>query len=156
MSDLPYAADAEAPLSTEELNVLRKQYEHESEKTNGDVTTQTKFNYAWGLIKSRRSTDQQFGLKLLSEIYNDIPERRRECLYYLALGNFKLGEYTKAKLYNDKLIENEPRNLQAQSLKDLIEKKLKSEGLMGMIITSGIVAVGALIVGSYFKNSSKK
>jgi len=46
------------------------------------------------------------------EIYNEIPERRRECLYYLALGNFKLGEYTEARKYNDKLIELEPGNLQ--------------------------------------------
>jgi len=48
------------------------------------------------------------------------------------------------------------KNLQAQSLKNLIEQKLKSEGMMGMYITSGIVAVGALIIGSYFKSSSKK
>ncbi len=59
------------------------------------------------------------------EIYNEIPERRRECLYYLALGNFKLGEYTEARKYNDKLIELEPGNLQAQSLKDLIKQKLE-------------------------------
>jgi fission 1 protein len=154
MTDLPYAADAEAPLSTEELNVLRKQYERE--KMEGEVTTQTKFNYAWGSIKSRKATDQQLGVNLLKEIFQDTPERRRECLYYLALGNFKLGKYTEARFYNDKLIATEPGNLQAQSLKDLIEQKLKNEGMMGMIITGGIVTVGALIIGSIFNNSRKK
>jgi hypothetical protein len=31
----------------------------------GEVTTQTKFNYAWGSIKSRKATDQQLGVNLL-------------------------------------------------------------------------------------------
>ncbi|CAB5187546.1 unnamed protein product [Rhizophagus irregularis] len=135
MTDLPYAADAEFPLSIEELSVLRRQYEREN--VDGEATTQTKFNYAWGLIKGRKATDQQFGVRLLTEIYNDIPERRRECLYYLAL-------------------DKEPKNLQAQSLRDLIEQKVKSEGMMGMMITGGIVAVGAIIIGSIFKGSSSK
>ncbi|CAB4412705.1 mitochondrial fission 1 protein [Rhizophagus irregularis] len=154
MTDLPYAADAEFPLSIEELSVLRRQYEREN--VDGEATTQTKFNYAWGLIKGRKATDQQFGVRLLTEIYNDIPERRRECLYYLALGNYKLGNYKDAKSYNDLLIDKEPKNLQAQSLRDLIEQKVKSEGMMGMMITGGIVAVGAIIIGSIFKGSSSK
>jgi hypothetical protein len=33
---------------------------------DGDATTQTKFNYAWGLIKSKRAADQQFGVQLLT------------------------------------------------------------------------------------------
>jgi len=123
---------------------------------DGEATTQTKFNYAWGLIKSRRTTDQQLGVRLLTEIYNDIPERRRECLYYLALGNYKLGNYKDAKGYNDILIDKEPKNLQAQSLKNLIEQKVKSEGMTGMLITGGIVAVGALIIGSLVKGSSSR
>ncbi|GBB95278.1 hypothetical protein RclHR1_02500027 [Rhizophagus clarus] len=154
MTDLPYAADAEFPLTIDELNVLRRQYEREN--VDGDATTQTKFNYAWGLIKSKRSTDQQFGVQLLTEIYKDIPERRRECLYYLALGNYKLGRYAEARNYNDRLIDAEPKNLQAQSLSNLIDQKVKSEGMMGMFITGGIVAVSALIIGSFFKSSSRK
>jgi hypothetical protein len=35
------------------------------------------------------------------------PERRRECLYYLALGNFKLGNYGEARRYNDLLLEKD-------------------------------------------------
>lgn len=44
---------------------------------------QTKFNYAWGLIKSNKREEQQDGVRLLSEIFRASPERRRECLYYL-------------------------------------------------------------------------
>ncbi|CAG8499183.1 3401_t:CDS:2, partial [Acaulospora colombiana] len=120
VSDLPYAADAELPVSVEELGVLKRQFEIEG----AEVTTQTKFNYAWGLIKSKRKPDQKYGVQLLAEIFQDSPERRRECLYYLALGHFKLGEYTNAKQFNNQLLEREPTNLQAQSLKKLIEDKL--------------------------------
>ncbi|CAG8499119.1 30324_t:CDS:2 [Gigaspora margarita] len=149
LTDLPYAADAESPLTIEELSVLRRQFEKEVKED--DVTTQTKFNYAWGLIKSRRKNEQQLGVRLLAE-------RRRECLYYLALGHFKLGEYTHARDYNDQLLQREPNNLQAQSLKKLIEDKLNREGLMGAMIMSGVVgaiAIGGLYIASLFKDKRK-
>ncbi|CAG8616931.1 1280_t:CDS:2 [Funneliformis mosseae] len=153
MNDLPYAADAEASLSGEELNVLRRQYYREAEQ--GDVTTQTKFNFAWGSIKSRKAHDQDFGVALLKEIFKEDPERRRECLYYLALGSFKLGRYLEAREFNNKLLKMEPGNLQAQNLQELIEKKHEKEGLLGMVIVGGAVAVGALIVGTIFNKNKR-
>ncbi|KAG8749617.1 mitochondrial membrane protein [Ceratobasidium sp. 428] len=62
-TDLPYAADAEVSLSPDELAVLRIQYEKES--TQGYVSVQTKFNYAWGLVKSPRQEHQVEGVQLL-------------------------------------------------------------------------------------------
>jgi fission 1 protein len=104
---------------------------------------QTKFNYAWvrylhstlppsytlrlliivlqGLVKSNDRADQQLGVRLLSDIFRVAQERRRECLYYLALGSYKLGNYAEARRYNDKLLEMEPTNLQAGNLRTLIE-----------------------------------
>ncbi|CAG8594063.1 11746_t:CDS:2 [Funneliformis caledonium] len=152
MSDLPYAADAEASLSGEELNILRRQYYREVDQ--GDVTTQTKFNFAWGSIKSRKAPDQDLGVTLLKEIFKDDPERRRECLYYLALGSFKLGRYLEAREFNNKLLKMEPGNLQAQNLQELIEKK-HEKGLLGMVIVGGAVAVGALIVGTIFNKNKR-
>lgn len=35
-----------------------------------------------------------------TEIYRAEPTRRRECLYYLALGQYKLGNYEEAKRFN--------------------------------------------------------
>lgn len=58
------------------------------------------------------------------EIFQESPERRRECLYYLALGHYKLGEYTKARNFNNQLLEKEPSNMQALSLNELIENQL--------------------------------
>ncbi|OCK99795.1 mitochondria fission 1 protein [Cenococcum geophilum 1.58] len=149
---LPYAADAESPLKPEELQVLRAQYEKEGEY----VGLQTKFNYAWGLIKSNNRQEQQEGVRLLSEIFRNSPERRRECLYYLALGNYKLGNYAEARKYNELLLDLEPANLQAGSLQSLIDDRVAKEGLVGVAIVGGI-AVAAGIVGSLlFKGSSRR
>lgn len=36
----------------------------------------------------------------LIEIYRSDPPRRRECLYYLSLGHFKMGNYDEARRFN--------------------------------------------------------
>ncbi|KAK0750976.1 putative mitochondrial fission protein [Schizothecium vesticola] len=152
MTQLPYAIDAETPLSKAELDVLRAQYEKEGDM----VGVQTKFNYAWGLVKSDTRTDQHLGVMLLSEIFRTSPERRRECLYYLALGNFKLGNYANARKYNDLLLDNEPANLQATNLRALIDDKVAKEGLMGVAIVSGIAVAAGVIGGVLLRNLGRK
>ena len=91
----------------------------------------------------------------MTDIFRTTPERRRECLYYLALGNFKLGNYAEARRYNDLLLDKEPNNLQAASLRTLIDDKVAKEGMMGMAIVGGI-AVAAGIVGGLIMKSSKR
>ncbi|KAG9769648.1 hypothetical protein KCU88_g6807, partial [Aureobasidium melanogenum] len=150
--NLPYAADAESPLKPAELQVLRAQYEKEGDY----VSVQTKFNYAWGLIKSNQRSDQQLGVQLLSDIFKTTPERRRECLYYLALGNYKLGNYAEARRYNDLLLEKEPGNLQAASLRQLIDDKVSREGLMGVAIIGGVAVVAGIVGGMIMKGSRRR
>ncbi|KAF7555123.1 hypothetical protein G7046_g6631 [Stylonectria norvegica] len=150
-AELPYALDAETPLNASELGVLRAQYDKEGEM----VGVQTKFNYAWGLVKSNQRTDQQLGVRLLSEIFRLSPERRRECLYYLALGNYKLGNYGEGRRYNDLLLDKEPANLQAANLRQLIDDKVAKEGLMGVAILSG-VGIAAGVVGAFILRNSRK
>ncbi|KAK9467701.1 hypothetical protein V1512DRAFT_246455 [Lipomyces arxii] len=145
MSDnLPYAADAEISLTRDELDVLRTQYI----KEEPFVSIQTKFNYAWGLIKSPRREEESLGVRLLTEIFRDSPERRRECLYYLALGNFKLGNYVEARRYNDLLMDREPHNMQARSLNKLIDDQVAKEGLVGLALIGGVVAAGGIVLGA--------
>ncbi|KAL2219544.1 mitochondria fission 1 protein [Thermoascus aurantiacus ATCC 26904] len=151
-SNLPYAADAESPLKPAELQVLRAQYEKEGEY----VGVQTKFNYAWGLIKSNSRSEQQEGVRLLSEIFRSAPERRRECLYYLALGNYKLGNYGEARRYNDLLLEHEPENLQAASLRSLIDDKVAKEGLMGIAIVGGVALAAGIVGGMLFRGARRR
>ncbi|KAJ5616741.1 hypothetical protein N7537_001855 [Penicillium hordei] len=152
MSNLPYAADAESPLKPAELQVLRAQYEKEGDY----VGIQTKFNYAWGLIKSNIRSEQQEGVRLLSEIFRGAPERRRECLYYLALGNFKLGNYGEARRYNDLLLEKEPANLQAASLGGLIDDKVAKEGLVGVAIVGGLALVAGVVGSLVIKGARRR
>ncbi|KAK3074561.1 mitochondrial membrane protein [Teratosphaeriaceae sp. CCFEE 6253] len=149
---LPDAADAESPLKPAELQVLRAQYEKEGEY----VSLQTKFNFAWGLIKSDTRNDQQEGVRLLSDIFRASPDRRRECLYYLALGNYKLGNYAEARRYNDNLLELEQGNLQAQSLRGLVDDKVAKEGLMGVAIVGGLAAAAAVGVGMLMRGAQRK
>jgi len=152
MFSFPDAADAESPLKPAELQVLRSQYEKEGEY----VSLQTKFNYAWGLIKSNLRSEQQEGVRLLSEIFRSSPDRRRECLYYLALGNYKLGNYAEARRYNELLLELEGNNLQAQSLRGLIDDKVAREGLMGVAIVGGLAVAAGIVGGLLVKGAQRK
>ncbi|KZT10075.1 mitochondrial fission 1 protein [Laetiporus sulphureus 93-53] len=153
-TDLPYAADAEVSLSYDELEVLRLQYQKELAQSH--ITIQTKFNYAWGLVKSPIQEHQVEGVRLLQEIYKAEPARRRECLYYLALGHYKMGNYEEAKRFNSLLMEKEPTNLQAQSLATLIDQRVTREGYIGMAIAGGAAALGAIILGSIVRRASRK
>ncbi|OJD22964.1 mitochondria fission 1 protein, partial [Blastomyces percursus] len=108
-----------------------------------------------GLIKSNVRQEQQEGVRLLSEIFKSAHERRRECLYYLALGNYKLGNYGEARRYNDLLLDHEPGNLQAASLRTLIDDKVAKEGLVGVAILGG-VALAAGVVGGLIMKGAKR
>jgi mitochondrial fission 1 protein len=108
------------------------------------------------LIKSDTRADQQEGVRLLSEIFRASPDRRRECLYYLALGNYKLGNYAEARRYNDSLLELEQGNLQAQSLRSLIDDKVAKEGLMGVAIVGGLAAAAAVGVGMLVRGAQRR
>lgn len=108
-----------------------------------------------GLIKSNERAEQQEGVRLLSDIFRNAPERRRECLYYLGLGNYKLGNYAEARRYNELLLDLEPANLQAASLKGLIDDRVAKEGLMGVAIVGGL-AVAAGVVGSILFRGARR
>ncbi|KAI8982149.1 hypothetical protein BDF20DRAFT_453557 [Mycotypha africana] len=122
---VPLIQDAQIPLTPDELEVLRRQFIKEGEY----VTIQTKFNYAWGLIKSTKQEHIELGIKLLT----DAPERRRECLYFLSIGNYKLSNYSEARQFNDQLLKLEPRNDQAIALKQLIDEKVSTEGVIAVL-----------------------
>lgn len=109
-----------------------------------------------GLIKSNIRPEQQEGVRLLSEIFRSAPERRRECLYYLALGNYKLGNYGEARRYNDLLLEHEPQNLQAASLRSLIDDKVSKEGLFGVAILGGVALAAGVVGGLIMKGARRR
>ncbi|KAJ1733612.1 mitochondrial membrane protein [Coemansia biformis] len=152
MSDgyLPYAADAEQSLTGEELLVLQRQYEREMPQAR----VQTKFNYAWGLIKSTSKREQRSGVKLMHEIYDEHNERRRECMYYLAIGYYKMGEYSNARVFVEQLLALEPGNAQARSLHGLIDDKVARDGLIGLAVSGGVLALAGVAIAALFKKRS--
>ncbi|KAF9072263.1 hypothetical protein BDP27DRAFT_1217827 [Rhodocollybia butyracea] len=152
-TELPYAADAEVSLSYDELEVLRIQYERE--QLQAHITVQTKFNYSWGLVKSPLREHQVEGVRLLQDLYRTEPTRRRECLYYLALGHYKMGNFEEAKQFNNLLMEKEPTNLQAQSLAQLIEKGVAKEGYIGMALVGGAAALGTLVLAGFLRRATR-
>lgn len=113
-------------------------------------------NSPQGLIKSNLRTDQQTGVRLLSDIFRSSPERRRECLYYLALGHFKLGNFEEARRYNNLLLDKEPTNQQAHSLRGLIDDKVAKEGMIGVAILSGVAVVAGVVGGMLFRGVARK
>ncbi|KAK4685102.1 hypothetical protein P7C73_g5054, partial [Tremellales sp. Uapishka_1] len=139
-TDLPYAAEAESSLSYEELEVLRTQYYREIEQ--GHVTTQSKFNYGWGLVKSGTAELQTEGVKLLQDL----------------------------------LLAVEPENMQAQSLRTLIERAVTRDGYIGELdlgdlavnarlqtdvttgvgILAGAAAVTGLVLAGVLKKASRR
>ncbi|ORY35043.1 hypothetical protein BCR39DRAFT_516309 [Naematelia encephala] len=153
-TELPYAAEAETSLSYDELQVLRTQYYKEIEQ--GHVTTQSKFNYGWGLVKSQNGDMQTEGIKLLQEIYSSSPAHRRETCYYIAIGYYKLRNYAYAKKFNDLLLAVEPENMQAQSLRTLIDRSVQRDGYIGMGILAGGAALAGIVVASVWKRASRR
>jgi len=92
-------------------------------------------------------------VQLLSDIFKTTPERRRECLYYLALGNYKLGNYAEARRYNELLLDKEPGNLQSQSLQGLIDDKVSKEGMYGLAIAGGVAVAAGVLGGMLMRNA---
>lgn len=76
-----------------------------------------------------------------ADIYESDASRRRECLYYLALGHYKLKNYTESKKFTARLLSKEPGNMQALSLNDMIDEDVRKEGLIGMAIAGGAIAI---------------
>jgi fission 1 protein len=82
------------------------------------------------------------------------PSRTRECLYYLAVGHYRLGQYSEARSHINELLKSEPSNQQAHSLQKLIEGKASRgfiispplkylEGIIGMALVGGLAAAAA-------------
>eukprot|EP00158_Paraphelidium_tribonemae_P000525 Partr_v1_DN22700_c0_g1_i1_m5363 putative fission 1 len=93
-----------------------------------------------GLVRSKYREDQKKGVELFREIYRDDGERGRECVYYLALGYYRLGDLPMSRKFNDILLKSEPDNMQARSLSSLIDKRLNRDGLLGVALVGGAVA----------------
>ncbi|KAL6940489.1 Mitochondrial fission 1 protein [Hanseniaspora vineae] len=148
----PSLEDAFGSLSAEQLDILKEQVLKEG---GDEASIQSRFNYSWGLIRSNDVYDQRLGVKLLSDIYKQSPNRRRECLYYLTIGCYKMGEFSMAKRYVDALCDIESvNNRQVVELREMVESKITNETIKGVAIVSGIV--GAIALGAHYLMRGEK
>ncbi|XP_024257503.1 mitochondrial fission 1 protein [Oncorhynchus tshawytscha] len=120
-------------------DLLKFEMKYSSELVKGGVSKETKFEYAWCLTRSKYSGDIKKGIVLLEELVNKgSKDDARDFLFYLAVANYRLKDYEKALKYIRTLLKNEPGNKQALELEKLIDKALKKDGLVGMMIVGGI------------------
>ncbi|CAK9441981.1 uncharacterized protein LODBEIA_P57950 [Lodderomyces beijingensis] len=147
----PALEEVKDPLSKQQLEILKNQLDSEQPTPS----PQTQFNYAWGLIKSDSFKQQQEGVAILVGLYKTAPSLQREVLYYLSLGSFKTGDYTNAKRYVDRLLADEPENSQAKQLRENIDDKVTREGLIGIGVAGGVLALGVGIIGALVRRNRK-
>ncbi|XP_062850279.1 mitochondrial fission 1 protein [Trichomycterus rosablanca] len=144
-------------VAPEDLKRFEKKYNSEREK--GSVSKDTKFEYAWCLIRSKYTNDIKKGIELLEElVQKTTKDDQRDFLFYLAVGHYRLKEYERALKYIRILLKNEPGNKQAIELEKLINQALKKDGLVGMAIVGGIglgVAGLAGLIGLAVAKSAK-
>ena len=67
-----------------------------------------------------------------------------------------MGNYADARKYNELLLGLEPENLQAGSLKGLIDDKVAKEGMMGVAIVGGLAIAAGLVGSLLFKGARRK
>lgn len=76
-------------------------------------------------------------------------------MYYLALGHYRIGDLQKAKKYNDILLSSEPRNMQSQSLKTLIDDKVSKDGFMGMAMVGGVAVIAGVLFAALTRGKGR-
>ncbi|XP_015512560.1 mitochondrial fission 1 protein [Neodiprion pinetum] len=133
-------------VSSEDLKKFERVYHEQLHASN--VTQNAQFEYAWCLVRSKYSADIRKGIILLEDLFNKEGEAlKRDCIYYLAIGNARIKEYTKALSYVRAFLQIEPGNQQVQHLETTIKKKMEKEGLVGMAVAGGVIIGLASILG---------
>ncbi|XP_050432220.1 mitochondrial fission 1 protein [Adelges cooleyi] len=131
----------------EDLKKFEKEYH--TQLSTGTVSQDTKFHYAWCLVRSNYPADIRKGLILLEQLIkheaND-EDAKRNYLYYLALGNSRIKEYGTALQFIKAFLHMQPENQQAKTLLSTIQKKMEADAHKGMAIAGGVVlGLGALV-----------
>jgi len=141
--DLESIIDEEVKI--EDLKKFEKIYN--DQVARGEPSSKAAFEYAFCLTRSTKS-NMRLGIKLLEELLSrpEADEAKRDYLYYLSVGYLRLKEYDMALKYIGAILRTEPNNLQAKSLRDLIDKRMKRDAAMGAAIVGGVSIVGAAVI----------
>eukprot|EP00275_Glaucocystis_incrassata_P001278 EC122427.1.p1 GENE.EC122427.1~~EC122427.1.p1 ORF type:complete len:153 (+),score=14.06 EC122427.1:128-586(+) len=139
--------ELKARIKEESRNDNRQEIERMQRVYLQTPTSEAKFGLAMLLVKSRSLDDVRRGVVLFNEL---ILERvqQRDCLYFAAEGNYRLGEYVEAKNCITRLLEVDPECKQALELKILVDDEISKDGLIGMAIIGGLSVAGALVASA--------
>lgn len=127
-----------------------KKYEtaYTAQFMQGKVHTQSQFNYAWCLIRSKYKADIRKGIDLFKDLYlHENDSGKRDYIFYIAVGETKLKNYDEALRVVKGLLEVEPSNSQAKELETLIYKRRKKEAMEGAAIVGGATVAFGVVGG---------
>ena len=128
----------------DELEKFEKKYHLEME-LDRSVSTETKFEYAFCLVRSRYTNDIRKGLMILEDLARTHPDGRRDYIYYLAFGNARIKQYSEGLKYCKAFLEIES-NDQVRSLQEYIKKECDKEMAKGVMVAgSTALVVGGLL-----------
>ncbi|TYZ63285.1 hypothetical protein PybrP1_009074 [[Pythium] brassicae (nom. inval.)] len=132
------SADAEW-FSVEELETARENYLAEQEKEL--PSPQVKLRYAIALAKSKKRDDKYRGIGLLDDLLDE-SYSPRECLYWIALTYYGLGEYRASRSHCERLIRMDPGHTKALALRECIREVTSQDGIVGVGLVGAVVVVG--------------
>lgn len=118
--------------------------EYRQSQAEERCTDEIKFTYAWHLIKSQYKNDIRKGIRLMEELVTKGRDQR-DYYYFTSLGHYKLEEFEEADSCVDRVLQMEPNNLQAKTLKQLITRKIRRDGLIGLGVLGGAALVGGVV-----------
>ncbi|VDO73253.1 unnamed protein product [Heligmosomoides polygyrus] len=132
-----------------DLERFREAYE--TQRQRGPPSAIATFNYGTALIRSTKS-DVVEGTALLEKLLREEPDdvNKRDYVYFLAIANARLRNYDRALAYIDILLAAETHNRQASQLREIIEKRMKRDGLFGLAVIGGGAVVLTGIVAALF------
>ncbi|KJH42445.1 hypothetical protein DICVIV_11556 [Dictyocaulus viviparus] len=136
-----------------DLEKFREVYE--TQLRRGPPSAIAAFNYGTALIRSTKK-DVIEGTSILEKLLHEEPDdvNKRDYVYFLAIANARLRNYDRALAYIDILLAAETHNRQATQLRQIIEKRMKKDGLFGLAVIGGGALVLTGIVAMLF--SAKK
>ncbi|EDV98893.1 mitochondrial fission 1 protein [Drosophila grimshawi] len=129
----------------EDLERFERKYQQEN-KVNGEVSIETKFEYACCLVRSRYTNDIRKGIMILEDLAHVHPEGKRDYIYYLAFGNARIKNYTEGLKYCRAFLDIES-NDQVRALEEHIKKQSDKEVAKGMAVAGGAALVLGSIIG---------
>ncbi|GAQ92054.1 hypothetical protein KFL_009130010 [Klebsormidium nitens] len=108
-------------------------------------------NLAYTLVHSTREVDVRRGVAMLETMLgrDTSPLEKREVLYLLAVGHFRLGDYLQSKTLVEHALEMAPDFRQATTLRKIVEDRIAADGLIGIGLAAAAVGVvGAVIAAA--------